>query len=73
MFCVTGNGKIGLVHGDAVVGDKIAVLSGSRIPFTLREKRPGMYVLVGDCFVHGAMDSQPFSAKEAVDQEIVIV
>ena len=73
MFCVTGNGKVGLVYGDVVVGDKIVVLSGSRISFTLRERRPGMYVLMGDCFVHGAMDSQPISAEEAVDQEIVIV
>ena len=72
IFCVTEIGNIGLVHEGALEGDKIAVFRGSNPPFTLREMRQGMYKLVGECYVHGAMNNQPFGVKGLMDEDIVL-
>ena len=72
IFCVTENGNIGLVHEGALEGDKVAVFRGSNLPFTLREMRPGMYKLVWDCYIHDAMNNQPFGVKGLMDQDIVL-
>ncbi|KAH8129871.1 hypothetical protein LI328DRAFT_128006, partial [Trichoderma asperelloides] len=39
-------------------GDEIYVLPGSRTPFALRPTTDKKHQLIGDCFVHGAMDGE---------------
>lgn len=51
------NGMIGLGPCDAVPGDVIAILFGGGVCFTLRRKGKH-YQLVGDCYIHGAMQGQ---------------
>jgi hypothetical protein len=59
-FCVTENGRVGLVPSGVAKGDKICSIRGARVPFVIREVvgiRDGetVFVLVGDCYVDGLM------------------
>jgi hypothetical protein len=60
-FCVTENGRVGLVPSGVAKGDKICIIRGARVPFVIREVvgtiRDGetVFVLVGDCYVDGLM------------------
>jgi len=71
-FCVTENGYIGWVHKSARVGDKIVLFRASRIPFTLRQVG-SVYILIGDCFLQGAMNHEVFESEAIEDEEIVII
>ena len=51
------NGMLGLGPYDAVSGDVIAILFGGGVCFTLRSRNEH-YQLVGDCYIHGAMQGQ---------------
>ncbi|RSL41564.1 hypothetical protein CEP54_015780 [Fusarium duplospermum] len=60
---VTKSGKMGLGPTSIAHGDDIYILPGGRLPFVLRNLnyRPGFalgtaFNVVGDCFLHGAMD-----------------
>lgn len=64
-FFVTEEGRFGLGPSTLAVGDDICVLLGGTVPFALRPKPmrrlPGqaeIYLLVGDCYVHGIMDGE---------------
>jgi hypothetical protein len=46
---------MGLVPANAQVGDAIMVLYGASVPIALR-KLSISYRLVGECYIHGAMD-----------------
>jgi hypothetical protein len=41
-----------------LVGDKVAVLDGAKMPFLLRN-RDGRFVLIGPCYVEGHSDGEP--------------
>jgi hypothetical protein len=77
-ICITEKG-IGLVPKLSGVGDDIAVIFGSQVPFVLRSKPGGTneklemkYQLVGECYVHGIMDGQALaSGCEVEDFEII--
>uniref|UniRef100_A0A0B7JVP0 Heterokaryon incompatibility domain-containing protein n=1 Tax=Bionectria ochroleuca TaxID=29856 RepID=A0A0B7JVP0_BIOOC len=51
---------IGTVPRTTKPGDLVCVLYGGQTPFILRksERRPGMFRLVGDCYVHSLMDGE---------------
>lgn len=51
----TEDGWIGLAPDEVAEGDVVVILSGGDVPFVLREVGDGGYVLVGECFVEGAM------------------
>jgi hypothetical protein len=64
-FFVIEEGRFGLGPSTLAVGDDICVLLGGTVPFVLRPKPmrrlPGqaeIYLLVGDCYVHGIMDGE---------------
>lgn len=59
-LCVTEGGYIGLVPAGAKQGQSIAVLAGCSTPYVLEESSSieGKYQLVGECYVHGAMDGE---------------
>jgi hypothetical protein len=54
-FTITDRGAFGLVPANAQVGDFIMVLYGASVPVVLR-KLDLSYWLVGECYIHGAMD-----------------
>ncbi len=54
-FVITSQGAFGLVPVNALMGDLIMVLYGLSVPVVLR-KLASSYWLVGECYIHGAMD-----------------
>jgi hypothetical protein len=56
-MCKTRSGHVGLVPLSGVVGDRIYVLLGGGVFFVLRERgeRPGMFRVIGGCYIHGMM------------------
>jgi SpoVK/Ycf46/Vps4 family AAA+-type ATPase len=63
-LCLTGKGMLGVVPPFSALGDEIAVFQGMQTPFLLRRARKGgsypgeCYQNVGECFIHGIMDSE---------------
>jgi hypothetical protein len=54
----TGNGFVGLVPYDTKEGDIIVILYGGPVPYVLRPKPSGSYILVGECYIHGIMHGE---------------
>ncbi|PMD15734.1 HET-domain-containing protein [Hyaloscypha hepaticicola] len=54
-FVLTSQGAFGLVPANATMGDVVMVLYGLSVPVVLR-KLESSYWLVGECYIHGAMD-----------------
>jgi hypothetical protein len=70
-FFITRDGNMGLGPASIANGDEIHILPGGKLPFVLRRvkppanlnpwphiSKPTTFNLVGDCFLHGAMDNQ---------------
>jgi hypothetical protein len=60
-FCITDEGRIGIVPRNARVGDIVAVLHGAQVPFIVRPKTETMelqFELIGECYVRGLMDGE---------------
>lgn len=70
-FFIARDGKMGLGPASIANGDEIHVLPGGKLPFVLRRVKPPAnldpwphmsepttFNLIGDCFLHGAMDDQ---------------
>jgi hypothetical protein len=58
-FCVTGKGYFGLVPAKAQVGDLVCLLLGGDAPVVLRrDESDGLYIYIGDCYVHGIMNGE---------------
>lgn len=60
-----------MVRKEAKVGDHVAVLVGSRVPFILRKAQEGMaggrdneYTLIGDAYIHGLMHGRGLDLAE---------
>ncbi|KAF2177739.1 hypothetical protein K469DRAFT_676716 [Zopfia rhizophila CBS 207.26] len=58
-LCFTKKGYLGLVPGDARVGDEVCVFHGGATPFILRrnESKHG-HVLIGEAYIHGIMHGE---------------
>jgi hypothetical protein len=59
LLCVTEKGHLGWVPQGAEAGDCIFALKWCRIPFVLHQETPG-YRLIGDCYLHGFMNCEPY-------------
>ncbi|KAI1773107.1 hypothetical protein F4818DRAFT_443470 [Hypoxylon cercidicola] len=60
---VTGNGAIGRVPNEAMVGDRLALVAGVPVPLTLRTREPAgedwhssEYEVIGHAYIQGWMD-----------------
>ncbi|KAL9110075.1 MAG: hypothetical protein Q9227_005414 [Pyrenula ochraceoflavens] len=64
----SGAGHFGVCPIDAAVGDKIAILKGSRVPLILRETVSGdrNFTLIGDAYLHGIMQGEAFDENACV-------
>ncbi|PMD32074.1 HET-domain-containing protein [Hyaloscypha variabilis F] len=65
-YAITNQGTAGLVPAKAQVGDFIMVLHGASVPMALRKLEFNLksYWLVGECYIHGAMDGLKTSEWE---------
>ena len=52
-FFICGNTRMGRCPNKAQVGDLICILFGAQVPFVLRKRVSGVYIVVGECYVHG--------------------
>jgi hypothetical protein len=63
---VSKRGYVGLAPGHAEPGDVVAVLHGGSTPFLLRPGAvPGVYSVVGECFVYGIMGGEALAWENA--------
>lgn len=69
-FVVTSKGYYALAPKDTATGDQIAIVGGGSYPLVLRAQEQS-WQLVGECYVHGAMNGDLFG--ESVCQELTIV
>jgi hypothetical protein len=65
----TEQGDLGIAHQGAKAGDEVVVVVGAAVPFVVREIEGGAYVLIGEAFVHGAMDGEVLAGKDPLDLE----
>jgi hypothetical protein len=54
-LCLTADGRMGYVPGDAKVGDTVCLLYGGALPYVIRECGNGEYQFLGDCYIEGEM------------------
>jgi hypothetical protein len=70
-FVITNQGAFGLVPVNAQMGDAIMVLYGLSVPVVLR-KLESSYWLVGECYIHDAMDGVIFKKFRPSDYPNVL-
>jgi hypothetical protein len=75
-FCLTKGGRMGIVPTGTQVGDVIAIFHGTTVPFVLRKvsgsrsdvlSNDGMFVMVGESYIHGLMDGEGLRLAKACD------
>jgi hypothetical protein len=57
-FTRTYNGRLAFVPLDAQEGDTIAVLPHALVPYVFRPGDDGFYTVIGEAYVHGAMNGE---------------
>ncbi|KAI8635167.1 heterokaryon incompatibility protein-domain-containing protein [Xylariaceae sp. FL1651] len=57
-FAIFDGGYMGIIPRCARVGDVVAVLLGCTMPLILRRNQGSHFTVVGECYVHGAMDGE---------------
>jgi hypothetical protein len=65
----TEQGDLGIAHQGARVGDEVVVVPGAAVPFVVREVEGGAYALIGEAFVHEAMDGEALEGKDPLALE----
>jgi len=63
-FAVTTKAYAGLVPTAAQRGDKTVILQGFGVPFVMRRRSAGGFVLIGDCYFHGIMLGEALRAEK---------
>lgn len=61
---MTSQGRIGLVPAETEQWDVICLL-GLDVPFVLRKIGEDTYIVIGEAYIHGAMDGEIVSARDA--------
>lgn len=68
----TVSGLLGLGPTNASPGDVVCIFGGANVPFILRSWEENGYKLIGECYVHGFMEGQCGSERNARVEEITI-
>jgi hypothetical protein len=55
---VTQKGHLGLSSERVMLGDRIAIIAGSQVPFILRPQDHGQFSVVSEAYVDGIMDGE---------------
>jgi hypothetical protein len=71
-FCSTKSRFLGWVPRGAVAGDLVCVFGGAEVPYVLRLNTDGSYKLLGDCYIHGIMESEAMARSDLIEQKFVI-
>jgi hypothetical protein len=66
-------GRLGLAPEGTEIGDKVAILHGSRVPIVLREQAGGKYTVLGQCYYEGAMFGESVGWHEHQAQKMILV
>lgn len=61
-LCWTQSGRLGLVPRFARQDDELVIIPGAAIPFVVRRRHGRSYTLIGECYIHGAMDGSVMEA-----------
>jgi hypothetical protein len=69
-FCVTKEGRMGIIPEGGKEGDMICIFKGGRMPFLLRQNAEARYELVGCCSVYGIMSGE---RKVENPEEIILI
>lgn len=62
-YFVTGKGYLGLGPSAMKSGDIVVILFGLKVPYVLRPIQGGRYQIVGEAYLHGAMDGEILSTN----------
>jgi hypothetical protein len=62
---ISSDRRIGLGPKNMAIGDCLVLLMGGKVPFVLRP-RGDVFELVGECYVHGAMQGELFDVNKCV-------
>lgn len=68
-WLVTQGGKLGLGPARTAICDKVVILLGCSVPVILRKEDRG-YVIIGECFIQGAMDGEVVQGIKDGTQEL---
>ena len=69
-FFMTALGYFGFGPPLLMVGDRVYLIHGTRVPFIVRERNAGGYFLVGECYVHGFMHGEGMTM--GVEEDILL-
>ncbi|EPE33887.1 hypothetical protein GLAREA_06900 [Glarea lozoyensis ATCC 20868] len=64
VFFMTKKGYMGLGYDTVKEGDIVAVVMGGEVPLVLRPAGDGLFLLIGECYVHGIMDGEVMKGVE---------
>jgi hypothetical protein len=71
-FVITSNGQMGIGPSGTRVGDTVAIVPGSGVPYILRYQGSS-WMLIGESYIHGLMDGEAIkSHRDGVIQEEVL-
>lgn len=68
----TERGFIGQFSHLVQVGDIVFLPLGSPVPFCIRPKPDGTYMLLGDCYVHGIMNGEAFDLAGVTEVDVLL-
>jgi hypothetical protein len=57
-LCISNKGYFGWVPGASSPGDIVCIFKGAEVPYVLRPRPGGHFILIGDCYVQGIMDGE---------------
>lgn len=63
---VTQKGHLGLSSEHIMLGDRVAIIAGSQVPFVLRPQDKGQFSVVSEAYVDGIMDGETVSTSDYV-------
>ncbi|KAL2065433.1 hypothetical protein VTL71DRAFT_3103 [Oculimacula yallundae] len=71
-FCTTTSGRLAFMPPIAREGDLICILYGGEVPYLLRRRADGTYMVVGECYVNGIMHGEALSMDAAQSRHFKI-
>ena len=69
---VVESGEVGFTPAHAMKGDVVCILHGFRMPAILRRTEEGVYMVVGWCYLEGAMFGEAVTWQEDEGDEFVL-
>ncbi|KAF2268165.1 hypothetical protein CC78DRAFT_15294 [Lojkania enalia] len=70
---VTDRDYLGLGPSWMQAGDRVALLSGGKVPFVVREERYCKYRLIGPAYIHGMMSGECWPVEKEKIQKISLI